>query len=61
MLNVTRLTFALDFAGTSFPGLVRSLQVAAQTHVQSDCNAHHDQRTDAQYQEPPDHPHNRLA
>jgi hypothetical protein len=60
-LNVTRLTFAPNFAGTSLPGGVRSLQVAAQSHVKGDCNAHHYQRTATQDQEPPDHPHNRLG
>jgi hypothetical protein len=61
MLDVTRLTFALRFAGTSFPSAVRRLQVAAQTHIKGDCNAHHNQRTATQDQEPPDHPHNRLG
>jgi hypothetical protein len=35
--------------------------VAAQPHVQGDGHAHHDQRAHTQYQEPPDHPHNRLG
>jgi hypothetical protein len=36
-------------------------QVASQPHVQSNGHAHYYQRTDAQYQEPPDHPHSRLG
>jgi ABC-type nickel/cobalt efflux system permease component RcnA len=59
-LNLTRLTLALYLAGTAFLGCVRRLQMAAQSHVQRDRNAHHDQRTHTQNQEPPDHPHSRL-
>jgi|HubBroStandDraft_5_1064220.scaffolds.fasta_scaffold24576_3 hypothetical protein len=36
-------------------------QMAPQTHVQGNGHAHNHQRTDAQYQEPPDHPHSRLG
>jgi hypothetical protein len=36
-------------------------QMAAQPHVQGNGNAHYHQSTDAQYQEPPDHPHSRLG
>jgi hypothetical protein len=61
MVNVARLTFALYVAGASFPRRVRCLQMAPQPHIQSDRNAHHDQRTYTQDQEPPDHPHNRLG
>jgi hypothetical protein len=60
-LNVARLTLALHFAGNSFPRGVRGLKVTPQAHVKGDCNAHHDQRTDTQDQEPPDHPHNGLG
>jgi hypothetical protein len=61
MLNIARMTLAVGFAGASRSCSVRSLQMAAQTHVQRDCNGHHDQRTYAQDQEPPDHPHSRLG
>jgi hypothetical protein len=61
MLNVSRLMLAFYFAGTSFPRCVRRLQMPSQTHVQGDCNAHHDQSAHAQDQEPPDHPHSRLG
>jgi hypothetical protein len=36
-------------------------QMPPQSHIQGDSHAHYDQRTDAQYQEPPDHPHSRLG
>jgi len=36
-------------------------QMAAQPHVQGNGHAHYHQSTDAQYQEPPDHPHSRLG
>src|SRR5580700_6263116 len=61
VLNRSRLTLAFHFAGASFLGGVRSLQVSAQTHVQGNRDAHHNQRTHTQDQEPPDHPHSRLG
>jgi len=57
-LNVARRLLARHFAGTSFPRGVYGLQVPSQTHVEGNCNAHYDQRTATQDQEPPDHPHN---
>jgi hypothetical protein len=60
-LDVTRLMLAFTFAGSHFPSSMRGLQVPAQTHVQRDCHAHHDQRAYTQDQEPPDHPHNGLG
>jgi hypothetical protein len=44
----------------SFLQCVRLPQMPPQTHIQGDCNAHYDQRTNTQDQEPPDHPHSRL-
>jgi hypothetical protein len=61
MLDISRLTLALDFTGVFFSSRVRRLQVPPQPHIQRDRNAHHDQRAATQDQEPPDHPHNRLA
>jgi len=51
--NLARLVLALL-------GCVLGPQMTAQTHIQGDCNAHYDQRTYTQDQEPPDHPHSRL-
>src|SRR6266852_8346817 len=42
-------------------GRMGSLQMTPQAHVKGDCNAHHDQGTHTQDQEPPDHPHSRLG
>jgi hypothetical protein len=61
VLNVARLTLTLYFTGASFPRSVSCLQVVSQAHVQGNRNAHYDQRTATQDQEPPDHPHNRLG
>jgi len=41
--------------------VMRFLEVAPQVDVQGNRDAHYDQRTDAQNQEPPDHPHSRLG
>jgi hypothetical protein len=35
--------------------------VSSQVHEQSDGHAHYHQRTHAQDQKPPDHPHSRLG
>ena len=37
------------------------LQVMSQVHVACNRHAHHDQSTETQDQEPPDHPHSRLG
>lgn len=54
------LLIAVHFVANSLVYRLRGLQMAAQTHVQGDRNAHHDQRTHTQDQEPPDHSHSRL-
>jgi hypothetical protein len=40
---------------------VRLLQIPAQMHIEGEYHAHNDERTRAQDQEPPDHPHSRLG
>src|SRR5258708_39088493 len=56
---IFRLTPAL-VGHDAFLRCVSLPQMPPQTHVQGDCNAHYDQRTHTQDQEPPDHPHSRL-
>jgi len=53
------LTVAL-LSYDAFLRCMRLSQMPPQTHIQGDGNTHYDQRTDAQDQEPPDHPHSRL-
>jgi len=56
-----RVPLSFQFACGSIVRSVRGPQMAAQTHVQGNRNAHYDQGTDTQDQKPPDHPHNALG
>jgi hypothetical protein len=50
-----------DFPLTVVVRSMRLLQIPAQVHKQGNCNAHYNECTDTQDQEPPDHPHSRLG
>src|SRR5579872_2334685 len=54
-INLSRFRVLIIVSGVSL------LEMPAQMNEQSNRHAHDDQRTDAQDQEPPDHPHSRLG
>jgi hypothetical protein len=60
-INIVRFTLEFQFAGSGVGSRVRRPQVPPQTHEQCNRHAHHDQRTDTQDKEPPDHPHDGVG
>jgi hypothetical protein len=59
--SAVRVTPAFHFVRSFVVRALGFLQVPPQVHIQGNGHAHYNERTDAQDQKPPDHPHNRLA
>jgi hypothetical protein len=57
MLNAIRLPFGFYFTRRFVSRNVSGPQMAPQTNIQGDCDAHYNQSANTQNHEPPDHPH----